>query len=221
MYGGVEMPETSIDLGIVEVQELFKKAKALRMNSQFEEAILCYNKILEINPKNINAMYERVHCYSALGYIGEIIRHAILVHQFEPNNAFLFLDKAHSLIYDDKFEEALEYFDKVVELWPTNSDIWCDRGIVLLKLDRIDEGLESIKQAILHFSEIDNFDSSYLYTYLAKKGIECLEIIIQNHSISEQSLIDAENAFKHIKNKKELERRWTEAYFGFHDGTMI
>jgi len=207
------MPETSIDCGVVEIQELFKNAKALRKIPQYAEAILCYDKILEIDSKNINALYEKVHCNFALARWKDIECCVDVIRQLEPNNAFILLDKAHSLVYDDKFDEALEYIDKVVELWPTNSDIWTDRGILLLELDRIDEGLECFKKAILLLPEIDDLFSTYIWKYLGVKGLERLEKLIHNPSISEELLKDAENAIKHIKNREDLMMKCVDAVY--------
>jgi len=45
-------------------------------------------------------------------------------------------------------EEALEYFDKAIQILPTNDFAWGDKGLILDKLGRVDEALESFSQAI-------------------------------------------------------------------------
>ena len=45
-------------------------------------------------------------------------------------------------------EEALEYFDKAIQILPTNDFAWGDKGLILDKLGRADEALESFSQAI-------------------------------------------------------------------------
>lgn len=49
-------------------------------------------------------------------------------------------------------EEALEYFDKAIQILPNNDFAWGDKGLILDKLGRSDEALESFSRAI----EIDS-----------------------------------------------------------------
>lgn len=210
---GADMPEIPTSSEVHEIQALSKKAKALRKNSQYEEAILCYDKILETNPNNINAMYEKVHCNFALARWEETSRCVNAIHRLEPNNAFYLLGRARSLLDIDKLDEALAYFDKVAALWPNDADIWNSRGILLLGLGKIDEGLECFKQAILLLPEIDNYNSAYLENEHHQNALECLEKLIQMPSISIQILKEAENAKKHIENRRDLMSRAVESQY--------
>jgi tetratricopeptide (TPR) repeat protein len=72
-------------------------------------------------------------------------------------------DKANDIINQGKFEESLEYFDKAIELNPTESLLWYMKGRVLIELDKCDEAIEHLDKA---------FDLNPLYIKcLATKGI--------------------------------------------------
>jgi tetratricopeptide (TPR) repeat protein len=211
------MPEIPTNSEIDEIQGFFKKAKALRKNSQNEEAILCYDKILETNPNNIIAMYEKVHCNFALARWEETSRCVNAIHRLEPNNAFYLLNRARVLLDVHKVDEALEYFDKVATIWPGDSDIWNSKGILLLELGKVDNAFECFKQAISLLPDIDNFNSDYLENARHQKALECLEKLIQTHSTSERLLNEAEAAKKHIENRRELMNRCAESQYASID----
>ena len=202
MYRGADMPETSIDCEVIEIQTLFKKGKALRKDSQYEEAIMIYDKILEIDSKNIDALYGKVHCNFALAHWKEIEHCVDAVYQLEPNNAYYLLNKARTLLDSKNLDGALEYFDKVAAIWPNDSDIWNSKGILLLELGKVDEAMECFKQAISLLPDIDNFNSDYLDDKHHQKALECLEKLIHMASTPERLSKDAEAVKKHIEYRR-------------------
>ncbi len=47
----------------------------------------------------------------------------------------------------NRYAEALEYFDKAIEIYPNNDFAWGDRALILDKLGRIDDALTSFSRA--------------------------------------------------------------------------
>jgi len=47
------------------------------------------------------------------------------------NTADGYVLKADMLAHDQKFEEAVEYYDKALEIVPGNADVWAFKGITL------------------------------------------------------------------------------------------
>lgn len=46
------------------------------------------------------------------------------------------------------FESALACFDRALVLAPNNPDVWCDKGVVLWRMDRTDEASACYKKAL-------------------------------------------------------------------------
>ncbi len=67
--------------------------------------------------------------------------------------------KGGQLLEDEKYEEALEAFDRALELCPHNAEFWNDRGVALWKLGRNEEALESYNRAL----QIDPEDAPVWY----------------------------------------------------------
>lgn len=55
--------------------------------------------------------------------------------------------KANDLIQQGKLEESIEYFDKAIELNPTESLLWYMKGRLLIDLNRCDEAIELLDKS--------------------------------------------------------------------------
>ncbi|HEV2192139.1 MAG TPA: tetratricopeptide repeat protein [Nitrosopumilaceae archaeon] len=82
-------------------------------------------------------------------------------------------------------EEALEYFDKAIQILPNNDFAWGDKGLILDKLGRTDEALESFSHAIA----IDSTNSitwhnkglTLIKLKRLEEAIECFDSAIENN----------------------------------------
>jgi len=58
------------------------------------------------------------------------------------------MKKGMSFLEDGKYEEALDYFEKILVTNPNNPDIWNKKGVALRSLGRYDEAIESFNKAL-------------------------------------------------------------------------
>ena len=56
--------------------------------------------------------------------------------------------KGDDLFDAGNYEDSLVYFDKAIELEPTNGEFWKNKGVSLTKQNKIDEALECFDKAI-------------------------------------------------------------------------
>jgi len=54
--------------------------------------------------------------------------------------AAAWINKAHDLYNNGKYDEAIKAYDNAIELDPQNADIWNNKGAALLFLGRRSEG---------------------------------------------------------------------------------
>jgi tetratricopeptide (TPR) repeat protein len=66
----------------------------------------------------------------------------------EQNDAAYWAQTADDLMYQDRYEEALEALDKSIELNPNNSEVWRNKGVALYFLGRCDEAIWATEKAI-------------------------------------------------------------------------
>ena len=60
----------------------------------------------------------------------------------------ILLNKGIDKVKRGKPEEALGYFDKILEANPQNSDAWNNKGVALFYLGRVEEALEAYDKAL-------------------------------------------------------------------------
>jgi len=58
------------------------------------------------------------------------------------------LKKGVSFLEDDKYEEALDCFEKILATNLENPDIWNKKGVALRSLGRYDEAIKSFNKAL-------------------------------------------------------------------------
>jgi tetratricopeptide (TPR) repeat protein len=88
---------------------------------KYEEAIRCYDRALEIDPKAVPALVMKGSCYDrALG--------------IDPKNNDILDRKGSAFQYLKRYDEAIKCYDKALGIDPKNNDILnkikrCDRAI--------------------------------------------------------------------------------------------
>ena len=108
----------------------FKKALALEKLGKYEESIECYDKILEIDPNDARAWYnkgtslsEHVNPYDGSSYAKSKAEEAIKcfekVLEIDPNDARALFNKGTACILVDRNEEATTCLEKAVKIDPT------------------------------------------------------------------------------------------------------
>ena len=56
--------------------------------------------------------------------------------------------KGVNLLEDEKYEEALDCFEKILAINPDDPDVWNKKGVTLRSLGRYDEAIESFNRAL-------------------------------------------------------------------------
>ncbi|MHC1688180.1 MAG: tetratricopeptide repeat protein [Methanothrix sp.] len=131
-----------------ESRALLKKGNAFFNQTKYEDAILCYNSVLEKDPKNkwrlINkglALAELAKHDDAVLYLGKAVG-------MYPKSAEAWQSKGFALNRLNKFEDAILAFNKVIELKPKSADPWNLKGIALANMERYDEAIQAYDTAI-------------------------------------------------------------------------
>ena len=71
--------------------------------------------------------------------------------ELEPENSSCWNTKAYALDKQDRYEEALKYYDKAIELDPGWSMLWNNRGYNLYKQGKYDYAMKDINKSIVFF----------------------------------------------------------------------
>ena len=140
-----------------ELEEWYTKANNLAWEGKLEEAILCYDKVLEINSQNTDAWSEKAFLYVLLNRINEAGDCYDRMLQINPENAQAWYEKGF-WIYPglQEFEEALKCFDIALILEPQNREFWDAKVQILRELSRDEEIVSCLDRVI----EIDPLEAT-------------------------------------------------------------
>ena len=125
---------------------------------RYEEAISFYDKVLEIDPKNEDALSGKALALDNLGKPEEITSNSDEV--IEPEDQqFLqeisdedlelleeFFEQAETLFEEERYEEAISYYDKVLAIDSLDYDALYGKALALEGLGRADEAISNLEK---------------------------------------------------------------------------
>jgi tetratricopeptide (TPR) repeat protein len=118
---------------------------------RYEDAIICFDKALEINPKNSSARENKGVAFSKLGRYEDAIVCYTKSLEIDPKSSNAWYNKGIALYKLGRYEDAIICFDKALEIDPKNSNAWYSKGLALSKLGRDEEAMKCKEKA----AEID------------------------------------------------------------------
>jgi tetratricopeptide (TPR) repeat protein len=192
-----------------------------------DNAIVFYDKALEISPNNVDILNNKGLALSAIGRNEEAIECYDKAIEIEPQNIAPYINKVFALADLGRNEQAIECCDKAIEINLQNiTHIYFVKGIILSKLGRKEEAIECYDKAI----EIDPPFGAYINKGLAlsaigrnEEAIECYDNEIEinpqyadayfNRGISLYAIGRKEEAIASYDKAIEINPKYADAYF--------
>ena len=131
-----------------EAHKLLKQGNVLTDQARYDEAIACYDKVIEINPKNKWGWINKGETLCDMGKYEEAIKTYDKALEIFPQSADLWCNKGFALIDSNKNEDAIVAFDKAIEIKPKFADAWYGKGIALADMERYEEAIDAYNKAI-------------------------------------------------------------------------
>ena len=132
-----------------EAKNWLKKGNAFLEDANYEEAIPCYDRVLEKDPKNKWGWINKGLALAELTKHEEAILCLEKATEMYPKSAQVWHCKGLALISLNKFEDSLAALDKAIEIKPKFADSWNYKGMALANLERYDEAIEAYDKAIV------------------------------------------------------------------------
>jgi len=133
----------------------FKKGVNLYYwQGRFSDAIVCFDRVLELDPDHADAWREKGICLKELGRYEEALRcfdQAIAIDMEVPATYYAKGETLERLGRErgdySLYEEAIACFDIVLQKEPENTNAWNYRGVCLKELGRLEEARRSFDKA--------------------------------------------------------------------------
>lgn len=154
------------------------KAFALNGQSKFDSAIACFDKAIEIDSLDPASYTDRAKIFSykkeynkAINDFNKVLELDSVGKQAEAS--YYYLGRIKML--QGKNEEAIKYFDKLLELVPTDAEGYFLRGTAKSNIMDIDGSIKDFDLAI-------KFNANYMEAY-ANRGVQKINKIPVNEKI--------------------------------------
>lgn len=119
----------------------------------FEGAIKCYDKALELDKDNLLALGEKAFSLNSLGKNNECIqicKLAIEKHKGEKELKNVYVSYADALDAQKKTEAALQIYDIGIKSFPFYYQLYFNKGVTLAKLKKSEEALMCFQRSAVY-----------------------------------------------------------------------
>jgi Flp pilus assembly protein TadD, contains TPR repeats len=121
--------------------EWLQKGWEFRNKQEYDKAIECYDKAIELNPEDEGAWLWKGNVLGKLQNYEESLACYDKILELNPKNEYAWRWKGAILAQLQRYEESLMFYDKVIELNPQYVTAWILKGNALIELQRYEESL--------------------------------------------------------------------------------
>lgn len=125
-----------------QVEELLTKASRYMKQHDHQKAIACYDKILDKNPRNTKALFNKAISHQMANQLSEAIGAYDSLLDVNPRDIDSLINKGLALRKIGRVDEAIKTYRKAAEIDPYDSTVWNNLGIALRNTGRIKESIE-------------------------------------------------------------------------------
>lgn len=174
-YFSVEGRDTAIR-SAREVLKRYDYDKAIQLNPDAEnrsdskndlegcvEAIAHINRLIQLNPNNAYAYFERGYIKHKLRRYAEAIKDYDKTIELNPNDVYAYHNRGSAKCNLEHYDQAFTDFAKAIQLSPNHSRSYYNQGILKYKLKRYAE-------AILDFDEAIELNGCWLHLAYSYRG---------------------------------------------------
>ena len=159
------------------IEQLMTEAERYCNEQNYEEAIKCYTKIIELDPEN-KTTYHKI-AYNNRGVLYNILRKYKDAKQ--DLDKAIKLDKKYTDAYNNRgvsynnlgrYEDAIIDLNKAIKLNPNFAEAYNNRGISYIKLGNLNNNnLKEYKKALKDFDKAIALDKTYKAAYFNKGNL--------------------------------------------------
>ncbi|WP_242040542.1 tetratricopeptide repeat-containing serine protease family protein [Coleofasciculus sp. FACHB-1120] len=129
-------------------EELLNSGNDLLVSERYKEAVIDYDKAIEIKPDYHEAWNNRGYGLRKLEQYQEAIASYDKAIQIKPDKHEAWAGRGYTLDELQQYREAIASYDKAIQFKPDFHEAWYNRGLALRKLEQYQEAIASYDKAI-------------------------------------------------------------------------
>jgi len=190
--------------------------EALLDKEEYDKAIKCCDKVLEICPASYKALGLKGYALYGKELYDDAIACCNEAIKLVPIDVCAWVVKGFVLHSKRLYDEAIGCFDEVIKLDSDNSVSWYNKGVVLMDKKLYDEAIICYDKAIKlnpdYFQAWHNKASALIEKGLLDEALECYDEAIRLNPDNMDALLRVATVLKDKKLDKEAEKYLYKAY---------
>jgi len=130
------------------IEALVNQGNILKELNRLEEAILCYEKAIQLDPLIADTRNNYAITLQLIGRLHDAIDNFNLAIELRKDYVEAYTNRGNVLKMLKNYEQALSSYEDALSINPDYAEAHNNRGLVLQEMNRLNEALESIKNAI-------------------------------------------------------------------------
>jgi len=181
----------------------------LKTEKRFDEAIVSYQKALQLQPDYAEVHYQLAEIYFFQRKFRDAIASCNKAIQLQPNFAANYKILGNIFQAQGEMEKALDAYKKALELNPEFAEAYINQGSIFSKLERNEEAIVSLEKAIAINPNIGaaywNLANVYLQVDNLEKLVECRKqaFLLEPKFVNAETLNDLGTAIGQLGNFSE------------------
>ncbi len=125
-----------------------EKGWILGLLQRYEESIECFDRALEMDPRNLKALRGTASVLGRLERYEEAIKWFDRAIEIDPNNYGLYRSKGTAYYHQERYEEAIKCFDRALKIDSSDDNTWCSKGSCFYRIEKYNQAAESFDMAL-------------------------------------------------------------------------
>ena len=192
-------------------QLLIQQARSFVENDQEQEAILLYNKAIQLVPMRADAHYELAVLHHSMGNVENAIKSFQQVVTIEPKDVSALNNLAVLFYVNGNLNDAEKYFFRTLEIDVGASEASLGLAKIYNKQDRFEEAIIALKKCLTH--DLKNENANELLQKILLKTYSPKSINISNDSFKMCAVVNNSDG------QTALEQLWA-CFFAFDAVSM-
>jgi len=134
-------------LGLADAELFLLRAECYGKTGEDDKAITDIRKYLEIYPENRKALSLAGRTEAKSGDNLEALRYFSENLKLHPNDPECYIDRANSYFVAKSWDMAINDYSMSLDLKPSNSDVWLNKGISLLNKGKTEDACHDFRKA--------------------------------------------------------------------------
>ena len=170
--------KNGISVSTETAEEWDAKGISFAKSGEYQKAIECFDKAIDLNPNFAEAYCNRGVTYCHLKQYERAIEDYAKAIELNPNLAEPYCNRGNAYFYLKQYERAIEDYDKAIELNPSYALAYSNRGFTYCCLKQYERAIEDCDKAI----ELDsNLAGAYTNRGNAYKDLGQYERAIEDY----------------------------------------